>query len=138
MPHSFDPTTPLELVLDDDREKTPQPTFFAKNLSTRDWLQFAKDYIGVINRDVLIDQVTGVYDLLRANLVGWREVGGKFNPNNLEDVLHPTEAMELLGHIYRSCCVSPDDKKKFESPPSSNSGNSAETAAAGARTRRQN
>jgi len=142
MPLVLEPNATYEYVLDCDKEKPAdkQPTFIFKYLSSREWktaaklsdkfdkkLDSAKD--GEIG-DVAVD---AVFEAIKIPLTGWRNMtmpDGReieFAAEKLEDILTPSEAMELMRAAIDQL-PSAKDKKKFDLPSTSSMGRSARRA----------
>jgi len=110
MPRALEPKTPCPIVLECDKDKEPQPTFFAESKSYRD-----SDSMRQEMKATPTDQCG--FEILKRNLVGWENMVGrdgseiKFNPERLADVVTVSEVWELLGKIIANDHVTTEEKK---------------------------
>lgn len=133
MPKALDPSARVPIWLDSDAEKpeAERPMFFCKAMSTREW----NEVIEVADHKVedAPGMIAQVFTALRMAIVDWSNMGGvEFSQSVFEHVLTPGEAQELLQKVVRSPFLSPDDKKKSESPAPSSPASSVATAPADA------
>jgi hypothetical protein len=115
------------MVLASDVDKTPQPKIFAKapNLNQQRKLV---GLISCLQSASLNDQFDAIVDAAAMMLTGWENIPLEFSRENIGEVLSLEELMEVFGFLVSSATATADDKKKSESQPSSDAGNSANPA----------
>lgn len=139
MPRAIDFDQTFDLVLDCDKDKPEgeRPAFVYRTLSVREYralVRYMRDDSKASN-DVIVDEAT---KHAATGLVGWKNqkavtdgnglVDVSFDPAELDRLITPLEAFELINKLISSCTSSPDDKKKSEPQPTSPTENSADTA----------
>jgi len=123
MPIALDPDSTFEVVLESDQNKPKenQPTFTFRVLTGRDWLRVTQLSDKAETGE---DSVKLVYQSIQVGLVGWRNMvkpdGSEipFEPKDLDAILTPAEANEMLEHLMNQR-LSLGDKKKSDSPSDS-------------------
>lgn len=138
MPLVLEPDSTYEYVLSNDagKPKEKQPTFIFKYLSSRKWRELAR-LSDKFDKDTAGDEgdaaMDAVFEAIKMALVGWRNMtwpDGKeveFDPDKLEDILMPDEAIELMQAAV-SQLPTAEDKKKLDSRSTSSTDRSARTA----------
>jgi hypothetical protein len=122
MPRSLDPSAKLTMVLACDVDKTPQPKMFAKSPT----LNQQRKLIGVLtslDKGSLAEQFDAILDAAAMMLTGWENIPVEFSRENIGEVLNLEELVEVLGFLVASTGATADDKKKSESPHSSDAAN---------------
>jgi len=98
MPVCFDPsmTFTVHVAADAEKPEGERPVFTFRYAPARQWIAIAEflDSIGTSDRTARAE-VEGLAALLAPLLTGWRNIPHAFNPDNLLDVVNPTELMEL-------------------------------------------
>lgn len=120
MPISLDPDSTFEVVLKSDKKKSKekQPTFIFRILTGRDWLKVTQLSDKAETGE---DSIRLVYDAIKVGLVSWKNMtqpdGSEisFEPKELDAILTPAEANEMLEHLLNQR-LSVEDKKKSDSP----------------------
>jgi len=81
------------------------------------------------DKDIKVNIQKRLFELLSEKLAGWENMGIKYNPKKLEDILTLPEAFELF---FRMLDQRPDVevKKKLDSPSRCSSARSAKNAKA--------
>lgn len=131
MPLATDPNQTFKIVLKSDQGKKKPPAFIYQFSSCRELREADNLYkkIMAAKTDAEINDAgqKKLFMLLRRKLVGWENMGRKYDPKELEAILTLPEAFELF---FRMLNQSPsvDDKKKLESLLDSSSGRSAKGA----------
>jgi len=136
MPRALDPDAVFALVLDSDADKPPEsrPAFLYRPVTGREWRRLAligDDIEGAASGVAALD---ALFASLRVGLAGWRNMrdpaGNEipFDPAELDALLDPREANELLFKLLESVSVSGDDAKKYGSRSRSGTEDSAATA----------
>lgn len=124
MPFATDPEQRLDVILDCDKGKSPPPTFHFKYLTTREWRQLSDLTKKYFESETVIDAADFLMERVSFGLIGWSNIKDRngddvpFSMDNLEDVIGPRDANDLLDKFLRQ---RPDeeDKKKLESPSAS-------------------
>lgn len=132
MPLVLEPDSTYEYVLSCDKSKPEekQPTFIFKYLSSRKWREVAKLSDTFDKDDSGETAIDAVFEAIKKTLTGWKNMNEpngqeiKFDAGKLEDIVTPSEAMELLRAAV-SQMPTVDDKKKFDSQSTSNTARSA-------------
>ena len=124
MPRGLEPGIRLPIVLDVDKGKENPPTFYAKALSARAALPISAALEHAIETNLGSDDaITRIEEAIKTGLCGWENLNDASgqpihygNGTALGDILDRQELCQLLAGIYSGGNVSPDDKKKLESP----------------------
>jgi len=142
MPIAIDPEATFPLILPGDVDKpiAEQPRFIYRNLTARQWLAVCNSLDKMDECKTNEDLITLIFDGCRTGLVGWENMGRKFNPNELEDVLTFIEATQLLVALKASSLPSLEKKTPSESLSESDTAQSVKIAPdpTGAGTNQQN
>jgi hypothetical protein len=100
MPRKLESGGTYSYVLKTDRDKQPPPTFKLRILSGRE--------------DDKLREIV---------LAGWENMGGlSFTLDEAENLLTRRECWELIGDATLEASLTPEERKKLESPPSSETG----------------
>jgi hypothetical protein len=111
MPLALDPSKTFDVVLASDLDKDPQPTFRFRYANGREWIAIAETADALQQQRSGADALRKIYDILRMPLVGWENMGGvAFKPEDLDLILNPGEAQELLEKIMAN--IRPSDAEK--------------------------
>ena len=135
MPLILEPDSHYDYVLDCDagKPKEKQPTFIFRYLSCRKWKEVAGLSDSFDEDDSGEDAIDAVFEAINRSLTGWRNMSGpdgkeiEFDAGKLEDIVTPSEAMDLLKAAV-SQMPTVDDKKKFDSQSTSSTARSARRA----------
>lgn len=131
MPICCEPGERYAIVLDGDRGKSPEPTFWCRHLSAREFtatLSIGERVAEEPDADKRLDLLSGVLDL---SVVDWSHITDRsgqpmpFNRQTLLHVLSMREAWELWDHILQGNRLGGDDAKKSDSPSPSDTGSTA-------------
>lgn len=124
MPRALDPTARFPIVLKSDQGKpAPRPTFWARYLTGREWLELANN--------AGESAIASWYNALRLAVVHWENIvdaAGQpvaFAPAMFENILDPGEAKELVEACIAGQQPSTDEKKGSGSPSPSKPASSA-------------
>lgn len=134
MPICCEPGERYAVVLDGDKGKSPEPTFWCQHLSARQFRIVSDLGQAMADAGSLEEQLELLDKALRMAVCGWEHITNAsgevltFQPELLLDVLTVAEAGELLGKIAAGQRISGQDAKKSDSPSPSDLDN---TAAAG-------
>ncbi len=136
MPVALDPEATLEIVLESDRGKDPEPTFVFRYLAAREWQQIAAvgDRMDQVADDDLDGMMDTLIDTIAIPLCAWhhlREPTGDevpYDPDRIGYVLSPQEIQELIFAYMAESQLGVADKKKSASPAPSAQAPSAPTA----------
>lgn len=133
MPRALDPQARFPIVLDSDKGKTPEPTFWFKYLTGREHMQVDETTRQIDGMATDVELYGPVYSALRIGLVGWDNLVGPdgpipYTPANLECILDYREACELVGKMRQACILGAEDAKKSESQSGSDAANSPASA----------
>jgi hypothetical protein len=158
MPRCLHPGQTFDVVLKSDKALSlppdETPFFKFRPISGLGWMQAVKAMSSI--KDVDVEDVAAVpgtiatiYSTVRIGLCGWGNMydrnvpEGKeptwipYDPDKLEEIIDPLEAQELVEAMMASAEITPADKKKSASPPSSVPSRSASHARNGASTRQR-
>ena len=127
MPRSFDPNAVLKMVLACDVDKTPQPRIFAKHPTLNQQRKLIQ-LLSNIDQSNMLEALDGIVDATVMLITGWENISVEFSRETIGDVLSLDEMVEVLNFLVSSTRATPEDKKKSESPPSSDAENSASPA----------
>lgn len=126
MPITTDPEARIELVLDSDKDKQPQPAFIYRVLNGREWRKVAKVFDALQSGEVegMSAQLDAIYETVATGLMDWKNMNDPetgepipFNKEDIDLVLNPIEAStDLMGKILGAVMPTHDDKKKSELP----------------------
>lgn len=128
-------TYPVVLSTDADKPKNKQPTFIFRYLSGRQWKELAKLSDEFDKKTTGEDTLSLVFKAIKMALIGWRNMIGpdgkeiKYKPDELDAIVTPNEAIELMQAAVAQQPTM-QDKKKFVSPSGSSTGRSAKRAKA--------
>lgn len=111
MPKLLDPDCKFDAILLDDQSKENPPTFEFRALSVRQFNQIVDSYEGLDEIATESGKMKVVIDALTTAMVGWRNMGRDFNPDQLADILTIAEAIELLEYMLAGQQISGDDAK---------------------------
>lgn len=124
MPLALEPGEPFAIVLECDKDKSPQPRFLYRALSCREWRVAAKASAAMTDASNGADALDQLFGILQAGLLGWEnmtdpQTGDKvpFNPADLDTLLIIPEAMELMEKIMEGARPDSDAKKNSDSQP---------------------
>ena len=131
MPLSTDPSRTFRIILESDKDKNPAPAFIYRYSSCRE-LRIAEEYYKNLmaakkDKDLEDQSQKMLFDLLTLKLVGWENMGIKYNPKELESILTLPEAFELFFRMLDQRPTA-DVKKKLDSQSRCSSGKSAKSA----------
>lgn len=120
MPIFLEPDQRFAVVLDSDKDKSPQPTFWAKSQSMRGQ-QSVADTLDLLSTETaltageLFEKTVGK---LADVFVDWSNMGDrKYGSDELYEVLTYQEARELLSKVMYNQHVTTEEKKSSESQP---------------------
>lgn len=121
MPRSLEPGTHQPLVLEADKGKTPEPTFFARSLSIRDFREIVGTLSNIAKSTDKVDQMNEAMSRVCRVITGWQNMIDPhtkeeipFSTERLEETIDLMEAIELLGQIVSMNQLGVDDRKKSE------------------------
>lgn len=138
MPKALDPEATFDVVLESDRDKAQgeRPTFMYRHLNGREWRKLATlndQFVASPGGNKSLDCI---YEAVAIGLVGWRNMIDRetqepieFSPENIDLVIDPFEADEITAQILSAGTPSPGEENGSESPSSSGTGSSADSAA---------
>lgn len=124
MPRALEPNLTFDVVLESDQDKptAEQPAFVYRTLNGREWRKMAalSDRMDAGGFSSSGEPLDVIFDVCSIGLVGWRNMNGPsgeiaFNPKDLDLLIDPIEAQELMREVMKGNQVSPSDKKKSES-----------------------
>ncbi len=126
MPLALEPNETFEIILESDKDKPreTQPRFIYQYLTCRQWRQIARVQDEIEQQkdaDAIMDKI---FSAATTNLIGWVNMvhpqSGPipFDANKLEDLVGLAEAQELIVKLI-SQRPSPEDKKKLDLQPGS-------------------
>ena len=135
MPLALEPNATYDVVLsiDADKPEDRRPTFVFRYLSSRKWKELARLTDKFEKDDSGEAAIDAVFDVIRMVLAGWRNMIGPdgkeipYNPAELDDMVTPAEAMELM-MAAEGQVPNVEDKKKLESQSQSSTGRPAKSA----------
>ena len=134
MPIAIDPDARVRVVLSTDKGKAPEPAFFVRPLTLRQYRKVSETDETVGQASNGSEAIGRLLKAIEVGLVGWEHVSDKdgqpipFSMDALEDVVTIPEARELLHYCLISGRLATEDKKKSESESSSNTESSAKSA----------
>ena len=123
MPRALEPGMEFEIVLDSDAEKPAgaRPTFVYRSINGREWRSIAAitDRMEAGGFSSGGDALDVIYQACSTGLVSWRNMYGpdgeiEFNASDLDLVIDPMEAKELMFKVMSEMQVTSEDKKKLE------------------------
>lgn len=118
----------MVLACDVDKPKETQPRIFAKMLTLNQQRKLVA-LVDVLQRGENVnEQFDAATDAAMMCLTGWENIPLPFNRENVGEVLCLEELMEVFSFLLGATKAEPSDKKKSESPPSSDAANSASPA----------
>jgi hypothetical protein len=133
MPRSLDPNSRLTMVLACDVDKTPQPKIFAKSPTLNQQRKLIS-VIASLEKGSLVEQFDAIIDAATMMLTGWENIPLEFTRENIGEVLNLEEIVEVLTFLVSASTAAPEDKKKSESPHSSDAENSVSPVSENAKT----
>lgn len=124
MSRTLEPGVRFSIVLDWDKDKPPetQPRFLYRSVNGRQFRRmFALEKMkGTTDNETML---AGLYEQAAFGLVGWENMFDPdtgeaipFNKADLDLVVDPIEAGELIAKMMDAAKTTPEDKKKLESP----------------------
>ena len=127
MPIACDPNQTYEIVLASDENKPPEvrPTFVYRHLSAREWKQVARLQDALEQSAEGAEAIDKMIDAARLGLVDWRNMTGvdgeaiPFDVGELDALLGPQEAAEMIQRIMRQRPTVAELKKSPSQSPSS-------------------
>jgi len=127
----LDPNSHIRVVLAHDKGKhqDQQPALFYRAMNGREWRKYAAelDRIDTLSGD---ERLIAIYQANQTNLVNWVNAGREFIAADLDLILAPYEAEELIRKLTVVMLAGPEDKKKLELPTTSDMDKSVEPAEA--------
>ena len=116
MPRALDPNDTFDVVLDSDKDKSPQPAFVFRAATGRQWRQMA---VALESPEPDIEKYCDIlYDAARLTMVDWRNMESiPFAAGSLEDIVSPIEVRELLRRALDQGELDAEAKKNSESGP---------------------
>jgi hypothetical protein len=136
MPRALDPRQRFPIVLESDKGKEPECRFWFKYLTGAEFMQVDETARKTESAKTDIELHAHVYTALRIGLVDWQGIVGldgkpiPYQPANLECIIDPIEAIELLAKLRLAVTYGVTDAKKSESPSASEQEQSADSAEA--------
>lgn len=147
MPRCLHPEDTFDIVLESDekRPEAEQPFFTFRALSIRQW----RDALKLVEQIQKFEEsgstevgptLDAICNVLRLGMVGWSNMYDHnvpegeqprwipFDAAELDNLLDIHEANELMQKMMAASQVSPEDKKKLGSPPTSAPASSAKVA----------
>lgn len=128
MPKALRPGVRYPIVLDEDREIEPTPTFYARSLTLEAFQETTQALRALKDADAenKTEAMFVAFDAIKKSIVGWDNMTDPetgqlipFNRETLPKLIDINEAMELLGKVITAGRLTADDRKKSESPRSS-------------------
>lgn len=126
MPLALDPNELFELSLSRDEQRfdepATRPVFVFRFMTGREWKTVARLSESIEDSTGGAEAIEKVFEALATSLCGWRNVTDRqgeeipFNASDLDLVLNPPEAVELLERVMAHVNPSGDDLKKSGSP----------------------
>ena len=111
MPLALDPSKTFDVVLDSDKDKDPKPTFRFRYANGREWIAIADLADTLQQQKSGGDALRNIYDILRMPLVAWEHMNGmEYKPEDIDLILNPGEAQELLEKVMAN--IKPSDAEK--------------------------
>jgi hypothetical protein len=101
--------------LNDDASGT---VFTLARLSCREREAVDDAFLQVRFGETSAAKIAGLEECLRLAVKGW-SLDQEFSIDTLRDVCTRRECMELIGEVITESALTPDERKKFESPPKS-------------------
>lgn len=122
MPSALEPGRRQRIVLDCDRDKTPEPAFFARSLSIRDFREIVGTLTQIRDAKKKIELLEIALQGVCRVVTGWENMVDpdtgldiEFCQDALEKTITVDEAVEILSHCIRNNTLSEDERKKSES-----------------------
>lgn len=121
MPRALEPGATFDVVLESDKDKPKEtrPTFVYGALSGRQWRAIAEMWDRLDATSGAAAQCDILFDAARTNLKGWRNMvdpaSGNaiaFDPKDLDRLIDPAEAHEIIGALRTNGRLSVDDQGK--------------------------
>lgn len=112
MPILCEPDATFPVVLESDKDKTPQPTFIAKAQSMRGQQRIGAT-LDLWNESELSvrELFEKTLEVLGAVFVGWRNMPKPYSVEALADTINYAEARELLRQVLFASQLDPESKK---------------------------
>lgn len=131
MPICLTPNRTFRVVLDGDKNQSPQPAFLCRYLTLNEFQELAELNDKGLDAATSAEAISLLIDAIAFATVGWEHMGdcGEYAPEKLRNVLTLGEAKELSMQVMQRQRVSGDDRGNSPSPSPSSSANSAEAAA---------
>lgn len=123
MPLALDPQQTFDVWVksDADKPEAERPTFTFRYLNGREWRRVAEIWDGMDERASGPDGIDGIFEALRIGLAGWRNIrrpdgsAWAFDAKDLDLILNPMEAMELVGAMLEGNGLDGDRRGKSDS-----------------------
>jgi hypothetical protein len=116
MPRALEPGVKIPVVLDYDKGKTPEPTFYIRSFSMRENREVAEMVDAIQDSENASDLHNRVTAVLEKVIVDWANMGRPFDIATIENVLTFAESQELIAKVLQAQALDVDDKKKSELP----------------------
>lgn len=135
MPLAIEPGKRYPIVLKADADKTPRPTFWARHLSSREWMEVSPIGEAADNAADLVEHLTKIFGALFLVLCGWDNVADRagnplpFEERYFPDALNPWEARNLLWECLQAQRLGHEDAKKSDLPSPSGTASTVEDTA---------
>jgi hypothetical protein len=123
MPRKLESGGTYSYILKTDRDKQPPPTFKLRILSGREDDKLRDIASDFQKQSSNAEKANLIRDALEIVLAGWENMGGlSFTLDEAENLLTRRECWELIGDATLEASLTPEERKKLESPPSSETG----------------
>src|SRR3989339_1421159 len=99
MPLALDPNQTFKVVLASDKGKPQPPVFIMRYKSSRKWRKIAELHAAWADTPDPNTMLDKVFEILGETICDWSNMPGdigQYSPDKLEDILTPTEAIELM------------------------------------------
>lgn len=112
MPRALEPGGSFDVWLESDKDKPldERPTFQFRHMHARDWRKTVETADAHLDGGDL-KQLDDTFEAIRISLIGWRNMGIDYDAGELDAVLDPQEALEVLRSVLRGGRLSADEKK---------------------------
>ena len=112
MPILCEPDATFPVVLESDKNKTPQPTFIAKAQSMRGQQRIGATLDLWNEPELPVDELfEKTLEVLGAVFVGWRNMPTAYSVDALAETINYAEARELLRLVLFASQLDPESKK---------------------------
>jgi hypothetical protein len=125
MPLAADPNALQRIVLDSDKDKSPQPAFIYRYLTYRRWVEF-QTMQEELNKADAMESIRRQFEAMADGLVCWEHINDPqtgqplaFDRNKMPDIVTLYEAQEILMKRMKQSVPGVEDKKKLLSPSES-------------------